>query len=134
MNLSFKFAIVSAVGFITMAIFNYVQAWPLLFPLIGGLAAMASNKSATHYKGYGTILLYGFYATLLVMLIAMPLMWFKAKDAILQQVNEMGYKGSGASFAEVASIIILSMGVLFFVAYLVGTAFGAIFPSKKYRE
>lgn len=131
MKNNFAIVVFSAFGFISMACFNNVHAWPLLFPFIGGIVAMTINKSKAMRRSYGYILQYGFYGALLVCILAIPVIWFLAKDAFRQRITDMGYTVNNESFLQAAGTAIFSLGIIFFITYLLGTAIIALFSKRK---
>lgn len=121
-------AFLSGIAFVALASFKNVGSWPLLFPFAAGIAVMTINKKAVFKKNYRSMLLYGFYAALLVTIASMLSLWFIAREILEEKVADIGYKFSGFSLLVIVSI---SLALLFFLTYLLGTAIGAIF---RYRN
>ena len=130
MKSSFLLAAIAGIGFIILAALENVHSWPLAFPFLAGIIAMMVNKSRETPRRYATVLRGGFYASVLVFIIMVPVIWFLDKEMVKQALKDAGINDSPNSLLYSAGVA-LSLSSAFFIAYLVGTALGTLFPPKK---
>ncbi len=124
-------AILSAIGFVAVASFDNVHAWPLIFPLVGGIAVMFANRSNAGQEGYSNVFKSALLASVITMILSFLSIWFLAKESISKALEDAGYPLTGNTLSSVA-IISIVLGIIFLISYLLGTAVGALFTKRKH--
>lgn len=119
-NLKYKvlsITFLSAALFIGSIAIDYTYGWPLIFALVGGIAAMAVNRSSTIQKSFGGVIKYSFYTIPLLILITIPSL-ANASEEQIARVQRLGFENFGVFATSVLLGLILSLA--FIIIFAIG--------------